>query len=87
MAKILIIEDDVAVADLVVSALKSEKHTIDKVHTGADGVNYLESGNYDLLILCAGVVGSLFSVLLRIMSFVTSSSPKRQIVSAGYSLG
>lgn len=51
MAKILIIEDDVAVADLVVSALKSEKHTIDKVHTGADGVHYLASGNYDLLIL------------------------------------
>ncbi len=51
MAKILIIEDDIAVAELVANALSQEKHVIDKVHNGKDGQEYLATDDYDLLIL------------------------------------
>lgn len=51
MAKILIVEDDVALASNVANLLTFEMHSVDVVHTGADANLQLRTWDYDALIL------------------------------------
>ena len=51
MAKILIIEDDLMVAQMVLDWLESEHHVGESVHTGDDGWDRLRFYSYDLVIV------------------------------------
>ncbi len=49
--KILIVEDEVLLADSLKTMLQSKGFEVDCVYNGEDGANYAETGIYDLLIL------------------------------------
>ena len=51
MSKILIVEDDVALANNIANLLTFEKHSVDVVHTGSDADIQLKTWFYDALIL------------------------------------
>lgn len=51
MAKILIIEDDVELAQLINRWLTSEHHLVETVPDGADGLSRLKAYDYDLVVL------------------------------------
>jgi DNA-binding response OmpR family regulator len=51
MAKILIVEDDKQLSGLIVDWLTGEKHTIDPVYKGTDGLERLKFYKYDVVIL------------------------------------
>ncbi len=51
MAKVLIIEDDRQLSNLVVDFLTGEGHQIEPVYKGTDGLQRLQTGEYDLVIL------------------------------------
>lgn len=49
--RILIVEDEVRLADAMVEILNEQKYMTDVVYDGADGYSYGKSGIYDLIIL------------------------------------
>lgn len=51
MAKILMVDDDVDLADTVVELLDFEKHSVEVVHSGAQGWERARDNQYDLLLL------------------------------------
>ncbi len=51
MAKILLVEDDMAIAVTVKQWLESEHHNVDHANTGNSALDYLKVFEYDLLIL------------------------------------
>lgn len=51
MAKILIVEDEVAIADIIEFNLRREKHETKAVYDGITGLEYALSDEYDLLLL------------------------------------
>lgn len=51
MAKVLIVEDDIPVAETVEECLKLEHHLVEKLHTGEDAVECLKAFEYDLIVL------------------------------------
>lgn len=55
MSKVLIIEDDQLVAEMVRDMLVSEHHNVECVHDGADGLQLLQTPSFDLVILDIGL--------------------------------
>ncbi len=55
MAKILLIEDDEQLSDIVRTALLFEHHTVDAVVNGAEGYGFLCMNPYDLVVLDWGL--------------------------------
>lgn len=51
MAKILLVEDDVELAQLVSDALTGAHHLVDKVHTISDALAYIKTVAYDVVVL------------------------------------
>ena len=51
MAKILIVEDDIPVAETVEEWLKLEHHMVEKLHRGAEALECLKAFEYDLIVL------------------------------------
>jgi DNA-binding response OmpR family regulator len=51
VAKIIIVDDDVALCGVVEDWLNSQGHTIEKVYTGRDAEDFLTTYKYDLIIL------------------------------------
>ncbi len=51
MAKILLVEDDTSLADIVKGWLSRERHQCDHATDGSDGLSMLKSYHYDLVIL------------------------------------
>lgn len=49
--RILIVEDEFSLADIIASRLKKEKYMVDVVDDGEEGLYYALSGVYDLIIL------------------------------------
>lgn len=49
--KILIVEDEVRLADALVQILREQKYVADAVHDGNDGLYCALSGQYDLIVL------------------------------------
>lgn len=49
--RILIAEDEVALAKVLSAILKRNNYSVDAVHNGRDAVDYIRSGLYDLAIL------------------------------------
>lgn len=51
MAKILLVEDDAALAKSITECLESEGHRVQTAHDGADGLQYLQCSGFDVAIL------------------------------------
>ncbi len=49
--RLLVVEDDRALADLVRRGLAQERHVVDVAHDGTEGLERAESGVYDALVL------------------------------------
>lgn len=49
--QILLVEDDVRLADALAQILSDSGYHVDAVHTGTDGLRYAEQGAYDVVIL------------------------------------
>lgn len=48
---ILVVEDEVRLAETLKEILKTQKYTCDLVYDGEDGLAYAESGIYDVILL------------------------------------
>jgi len=55
MAKILLVDDDAALARMTAKALSLDKHNVELAHSGQDGLDRVLGGSYDLLILDVGL--------------------------------
>jgi DNA-binding response OmpR family regulator len=51
LSKVLIVEDDESIAQIVKDALFEAKYMVDMVHNGEDARAYLKSVNYDLIVM------------------------------------
>jgi DNA-binding response OmpR family regulator len=51
MAKILFVEDDTGLAEMVVEWLTFERHNVEVVHNGKEGFERLQLGSFDVVIL------------------------------------
>jgi two-component system, OmpR family, response regulator len=51
LAKLLLVEDEIDLAQQLEDWFRREQHTIDVVHTGQDALNHLKVSKYDLVIL------------------------------------
>lgn len=51
MSKILVVEDEVDLAEQLRKSLVRDHHVVEVVHSGTDAINYLRVSNYDLIIL------------------------------------
>ncbi|OKP76539.1 DNA-binding response regulator [Paenibacillus helianthi] len=49
--RILIVEDEVHLAEALTQILKKQNYSVDAVHDGRTGLDYAQSGIYDLLLL------------------------------------
>ena len=49
--QILVVEDEVSLADAIVAIIKKEQYFADAVYDGKDGLDYALSGIYDLILL------------------------------------
>lgn len=49
--RILLAEDEIALARALVKIFESNNYSIDAVHDGQDALDYLEAGNYDVAVL------------------------------------
>lgn len=53
--KILIVEDDKTIADLIVEAIRHQQYPVEVAYDGQTALEYLEAGGIDLLILDLGL--------------------------------
>lgn len=49
--RVLIVEDEVRLAETLAQLLREQKYMVDMVHDGTDGLAYAESGQYDVIVL------------------------------------
>ena len=49
--RVLVVEDEVRLAEALTEILKSQKYAVDMVHDGEDGYDYACSGIYDAIVL------------------------------------
>ena len=49
--RVLIVEDEIRLAEALAHIMTDEKYLVDMVHTGTDGLDYARSGLYDVVIL------------------------------------
>ena len=57
MAKILLIEDDEELANTVSKWLKLERHSVDVVNNGTDGLAFALNGSYEILVVDVNLPG------------------------------
>ncbi|ADY54842.1 two component transcriptional regulator, winged helix family [Syntrophobotulus glycolicus DSM 8271] len=49
--RILIVEDEIRLAEALTQIMRQEKYSVDAVHDGAAGLDYARSGLYDVIVL------------------------------------
>jgi DNA-binding response OmpR family regulator len=49
--RILVVEDDIQIADMLMEALTNHQYVVDVVHDGEEASTYVESLDYDLILL------------------------------------
>lgn len=57
MAKILIVEDDLTLAEYVKKWLESENHVVDHLNDGQEAISHLKVYDYDVVVLDVGLPG------------------------------
>ena len=49
--RILIVEDEVRLAEALAQIMAEQKYQVDQVHNGADGLDYALTAQYDVIVL------------------------------------
>ncbi|MGN0983647.1 MAG: response regulator, partial [Gemmiger sp.] len=49
--QVLIVEDEVRLADALGQICREQRYQADVVYTGTDGLAYAENGHYDVMVL------------------------------------
>ncbi len=49
--QVLVVEDEIRLADTLAQLLREQKYIVDVVYNGVDGFSYAESGQYDVIVL------------------------------------
>ena len=49
--RVLIVEDEIRLADALGQILQEQKYLVDCVYDGADGYDYAASGQYNVIVL------------------------------------
>ncbi|MBX9685756.1 MAG: response regulator transcription factor [Candidatus Obscuribacterales bacterium] len=75
MAKVLLVEDDSELAETLVSWLRMENFTVERVALGEDGLQLLENYKYDLVVLDWGLPNLSGLELLRKFRAAGGSTP------------
>lgn len=57
MAKILVVDDDKLLADMIADSLVAEHHTVECCNTGSDAQQLLKTYHYDVIVLDWGLPG------------------------------
>lgn len=73
--RILIVEDEKKLIDILQRSLKSEGYTVDGVSTTAEGLDYIKTYHYDLVILDLQLPDGTGTSLLRRMREMGHSMP------------
>jgi len=73
--KILIVEDEQQLSDVLVALLKQNLHEVDAVYNGVDGEDYAMTGVYDAIILDIMLPGKNGADVLRSLRNSGSSTP------------
>ena len=73
--RILIVEDEKKLIDILQRSLKSEGYTVDGVNTAADGLEYIKTYHYDLVILDIQLPDGTGTGLLRRMREMGHTMP------------
>lgn len=73
--RILIVEDEKKLIDILQRSLKSEGYTVDGVGTAAEGLDYIKTYHYDLVILDLQLPDGTGTSLLRRMREMGHSMP------------
>jgi DNA-binding response OmpR family regulator len=73
--RILIVEDEKKLIDILQRSLKSEGYTVDGVSTAAEGLDYIKTYHYDLVILDLQLPDGTGTSLLRRMREMGHSMP------------
>jgi DNA-binding response OmpR family regulator len=82
MNKILLIDDDEALCELLAEYLVSEGFSVNSVHTGPEGVTQAASGNWDVIVLDVMLPGmNGFDVLKQIQQH--SNTPVLMLTARG----
>ena len=55
MAKLLLVDDDEALCDVILSCLAQEQHVVDCAHTGSEAKDLLGLYSYDVIVLDWGL--------------------------------
>jgi len=75
MAKILVVEDDAAVADMLTSLLRGEMHAVEVVSSGLDAATLLKLNPYDLVVLDWNLPDALGPAILKANTVSTVVTP------------
>lgn len=81
--RILIVEDEKKLLDILQRSLKSEGYTVDGVGTAADGLDYVKSYHYDLVILDLQLPDGTGSALLKQMRELGNTMPVMVLTARG----
>lgn len=81
--RILIVEDEKKLLDILQRSLKSEGYMVDGVGTAADAVDYLKSYHYDLVVLDLQLPDGTGSSLLRRMRETGHTMPVLVLTASG----
>lgn len=73
--KILIIEDERSLSDILITLLEQNGYSADAVYDGITGLDYAESGIYDAIILDIMLPGQSGLVVLRKLRAAGASTP------------
>jgi len=65
MTKILVVEDDADLADLVVDSLTNERHTVDRCDNGREALDFLRLSQYEIVILDWNLPGMSGPAILK----------------------
>lgn len=49
--RVLIVEDEIRLAEALTQIIRGQKYDVDTVHSGADGLDYALCGQYDVIVL------------------------------------
>lgn len=75
MAKILVVDDDLELADSIVNWLKLEQHTVEVANSGEDGLQLIEQFQFELILLDWGLPNISGYDLLRTIRSAGNQTP------------
>jgi DNA-binding response OmpR family regulator len=65
LAKLLVVEDNLDLAQTIADGLKAERHVVEVAHNGIDGLEFLRLGKFDVIVLDWEMPGMTGIELLR----------------------